>query len=400
MRAKHAIICLLSFTAVVVAGHLDVARAASLKTKLSRLVTLDGLAPIDIASPIVQRIVARGIDFPATATTPGLTYTYNEELSMYERSSPSLGPVFLERADTVGRHKLNVGFSYLFADLTDYDGDNFGDFIFNDVVNAKDENFVFEGTDFSLETHVFSFSATYGITSRWDVNLVLPVLYSDLAAEGDVLIDTPAQTARGSLTLDALVGGTDTAGFGDLMLRTKYQFVDASPIKLAAGLALRLPSGDEDEFQGLGDVTVTPSLIASHVFKRHDFHANVGFEFNADDMERARVRYGIGATLQPIERLAMLVDVVGSSSLEDDYFIVKAPRFKVDPLADPEFTKGTNEKGIRAFVPRNDIVDLAVGFKANIVGNAVGFVSAIIPLTDDGLRVADAIPTGGIEVTF
>jgi hypothetical protein len=35
----------------------------------------------------------------------------------------------------------------------------------------------------------------------------------------------------------------------------------------------------------------------------------------------------------------------------------------------------------------------------NITGTAVAFASAIVPITDDGLR-AEVIPAGGIEVGF
>ena len=51
------------------------------------------------------------------------------------------------------------------------------------------------------------------------------------------------------------------------------------------------------------------------------------------------------------------------------------------------------------FVPRSDVVDLALGVKLNLVGTLVGFASAIVPVTSDGLR-ADVIPAAGFEWSF
>lgn len=48
--------------------------------------------------------------------------------------------------------------------------------------------------------------------------------------------------------------------------------------------------------------------------------------------------------------------------------------------------------GIRLFVPRRDGVDLALGVK--VIGTAAAFVSAIVPLANDGLR-AHVMPAGG-----
>jgi outer membrane putative beta-barrel porin/alpha-amylase len=68
----------------------------------------------------------------------------------------------------------------------------------------------------------------------------------------------------------------DATGVGDLLLRTKYHFLSLNGFNLASGLSLRLPTGDEDDFQGLGDVVVTPYLTVSQEYGRFDFHLQVG----------------------------------------------------------------------------------------------------------------------------
>ena len=71
-----------------------------------------------------QQFAAAAADFPAVSTVPGLTFRYNPELQAFERSSGSLGPVYVERPQTIGRGKLDVGFSYLFQDFDKLDGDS------------------------------------------------------------------------------------------------------------------------------------------------------------------------------------------------------------------------------------------------------------------------------------
>jgi hypothetical protein len=122
-------------------------------------------------------------------------------------------------------------------------------------------------------------------------------------------------------------------------------------------------------------------------------HASGGIELNLDDSDRSRVRYAGGLTLPLVERLAFLVDVVGSSNLTTDRVSVRVPQFFDPPPAPPT-------SFVRASTPLStDIIDLAVGFKANLVGSVVGFAHVFVPLNDDGLR-ADVIPVAGLEVSF
>src|SRR4029453_17613803 len=93
---------------------------------------------------------------------------------------------------------------------------------------------------------------------------------------------------------------------------------DTEGFNLASGLALRFPSGQEGDFQGLGDYTLTPFLALSQEYGPIEGHANGGIQINFDDSDRSRVRYAGGITLKLIEEIALLVDVIGSSNLQSD----------------------------------------------------------------------------------
>lgn len=241
---------------------------------------------------------------------------------------------------------------------------------------------------------MLSLYATYGITDRWDVNVLLPIVFTSLDVRARTVLSDivgrrvhlfPDGTNVQTSTVD-----DDSTGVGDLLLRTKYHFLSSNGFNLASGLALRIPTGDEDDFQGLDDVVLTPYLALSQEWGRFDFHFQAGFDVNADDTERSRARYGIGLTTQLIERLAFLIDVIGSSGLTEQDISVTVPVISGSVVSGSE----TITQGLRT-----DIVDLAIGFKAAFTQSVVGFASVFIPLNDDGLR-ADAVPAAGLEVSF
>src|SRR5215470_3306230 len=78
-------------------------------------------ANLDSLTPALERIADQGTDLPATSTVAGVTYEYDPETGAAVRSASSLGPVYLERAETVGRGRLLIGASYVHADLSNLD---------------------------------------------------------------------------------------------------------------------------------------------------------------------------------------------------------------------------------------------------------------------------------------
>jgi hypothetical protein len=405
MRARG--LCVVVVVATSILGTAPDGFARSLASKLDEFVSnvsipLQGRV-VDPIPSVIERLAIRGTDFPVTSTTPGFTYSYNPSLGLFERSSGSLGPAFGERAETLGSGRFDLGFSYLYADLADEGGENFARrLLMGSQVNIGGQPIAgaFQGLDFSLVSHVFSFSATYGLTDRWDVNLVVPVVYTALKLQvrAAAAIGAEGSPGLGIFSFSDFFGN-DAVGVGDILLRTKYRFVDDASIKLAGLLALRAPSGNENDFQGLGDTTLTPSLVGSRAFGPCELHGNLGVEVNADDLQRTRARYGVGTALQPIDRLAFLVDFLGSSSFVDDTFGIPTRGRIVPSILPSDFIKSVGASEITAFVPRSDILDLAVGVKVHLVGTGVAFASAIVPLTSDGLR-ADVIPAGGVEFSF
>ena len=60
--------------------------------------------------------------FPLGSPAGGFTYTFDETLGTFRRTTPSFGPVFAERAVTMGRNRFNAGFSYQHTAYRSFEG--------------------------------------------------------------------------------------------------------------------------------------------------------------------------------------------------------------------------------------------------------------------------------------
>ena len=374
----------------------------------------------DFFGPTVQRLAIRGTDFPNTSTVPGFTYVYDPKLQVLERST-QLGPVFTERTETVGSGRFEFGASFLFASLQQIDGGGFGTSSSAIGVapgslgdQAPDADVLIQDVtidSFRIEDYVLNLYGTYGITDRWDVNLLVPLVYSRMRVRAHRDFFGGVLAADGSIEDEQRITGSnrsadgDALGIGDILIRTKYRLVDPAPVGVATALTIRTPSGEEDDFQGLGDVTLTPLLVLSYPFGAYSLHGTLGFEFNVDDIERTRGRYTVGGSAQLFEKLgfigrtAFLADFLGSSALGADEF-ESPPNTVGDPGAGVSAVGVGSANNTLLEVNRTDLLDLAAGIKTALPGNGVLYVGAIIPLNDDGIRVEEAIPTGGIEFGF
>jgi hypothetical protein len=370
---------------------------------------------------LVGSLAPSAADFPAVSTVPGFTFRFDPQLQVFERSSNSLGSVFVERPQTVGRGKFDFGTSFLYVDFDELNGDSLDGYTlpplrhdgFDSHLSEEEayrKDFVsLSFPKFTLRSYVTSFSGTYGITDRWDVNLLVPLVFTKIKLRAQAQINNVGSAAQGlgpdqqgvhffdlpsrQLSQDFTMSDEKT-GIGDVQLRTKYLVYEneESNVALASGLTLRLPTGSENNFQGLGDFTLTPYLALAREYRRFDFHLNTGVQINANDLARSRARYAAGMTFRLFERVALLTDLLGSSSLGTQRITARAPLFDEHGDHTGEFVSQTT--GLRT-----DIVDLAFGIKAAPSDSIVFFFNCFVPLNNDGLR-ADFIPAAGVEVNF
>jgi len=219
----------------------------------------------------------------------------------------SLGPLLAESATTLGKGKINLAFGasrFKYDKIDGQDLDNIVlDFPHEDccsfqngiqrpppdgVLSGFETDVVRVNLNIELAYDVFALFANYGITDRWDVGVVLPVLSVDASAKAhaEIISNSGVAGIHSFLGQDELqnsqTGGSET-GIGDAVLRTKYNFVrdhGAAP-DLSMLVQVTGPSGDEDKLLGTGEWRYKAGLIASKRYGAFGPHLNVAYETTA-----------------------------------------------------------------------------------------------------------------------
>src|SRR6202050_5846711 len=78
--------------------------------------------------PLTEDIGRQTNLLPLASPSSGFTLTYDPSLKTFVTSTDSLGPILGERAETVGRHRLFIGFSYQYFNFNKIDGVNLHNF--------------------------------------------------------------------------------------------------------------------------------------------------------------------------------------------------------------------------------------------------------------------------------
>ncbi|MBE7446370.1 MAG: hypothetical protein HS132_14480 [Planctomycetia bacterium] len=350
------------------------------------VVVTDIQVPLDSFQEIQTLNTALNIgkgSLPVSSTGGGFTFRYDRDLEVFTRTTDSLGPIFAERAPTLGQGKLNFGFSYTYIKFSTFEGDdldNIQSIVLLDE-KQKDKNLLQMNLDIDLTSNLFSFYGTYGVTDRWDISLLVPVLQVqlDVNSTAKILNQTKKKGVSGQTlgysfdshdTLSDSVSGAST-GLGDILLRNKYNLITSQWMDFASALDIKLPTGDGDELLGTGKTSIKPFLIFSKTINRFTPHLNLGYEFNSGSEGEDRIVYTTGSDYtfgKGNNHFTVALDIIGSHKTDKSHF-------------------------------GKDIVDFSTGFKWSPRMGTLVFVNVQIPLNEDGLR-ADWIPTVGYELNF
>src|SRR5262245_47183082 len=166
--------------------------------------------------------VSVGKSLPVPTASSGITFKFDPRTSAFERDTEVLGQLFLERARPIGKGRLNLNVTYQYVDTDMFDGESLDSL--SDLRPIRDPatgvGFVIPRLVLVLETHVMTASATYGLTDDLDVNLTIPVLYTEADFDGRL-----RQLGGGPFPIQQ--GATDESelGVGDIFLRGKYRFL-------------------------------------------------------------------------------------------------------------------------------------------------------------------------------
>lgn len=359
---------------------------------------------------------------PLPSPASGFTYRFDPATGTFQRSTRSFGPILADRAETIGKGRMAFGFSYQFFSFDQLDGVSLV------AVPAvfRHDNFEAGGgrsdvisTMNSIKTDVSQFSGalTYGVTDRFDLSVAVPIVQTTLSLLSNATIfrvGTGSATHVHYFPDETAIGGFGSthqyfsegkaAGVGDLVIRGKGTIFREGPRALAAGIDVRLPTGDERNLLGSGAAGVRPFAAFSTSVGAFAPHANISYLWNgesiiAGDVESNvkadlpdRFAYALGTNVGINDRFNIVLDLTGQR-------VIDTPRL---------LTRQTTSSGAAGAVTLPDIgfettsfwvTSGSLGFKANMAPKLLINFNLRFAIGDNGLtdRVA---PLLGFEWAF
>jgi hypothetical protein len=151
--------------------------------------------------PLTADIGRQANLLPLASPSSGVVLLYDPSVKTFVTGTDSLGPILGERAETIGRHRLFIGFSYQFFNFDKLDGINLQNFpavlthtddshdnstptqmITCSIRTANNLNgcaFVRDRIDtinaITLKVNQYTSYITFGLTKRIDLSMVIPI---------------------------------------------------------------------------------------------------------------------------------------------------------------------------------------------------------------------------------
>jgi hypothetical protein len=362
---------------------------------------------------LVSQLASVSLPSPAS----GYTYTFDPTLGVFKRSTQSFGPILSDRAETIGKNKFTFGFNYQRFSFDTIEGVSLGAvpsvFTHDDFQLGGGRADVVTTTS-SIDATVGQFNLffTYGITSRLDMAVAIPVVDADLRVVSHATVQRigTASSPATHFFADPSVGFGTTrdftasgaaSGIGDVTVRLKGTAPKSGGTTLAMTVDLRLPTGDEDDLLGAGAVGVKPVVILSWAANRFAPHVNLGYQWNGksllggDIVKRVKGElpdqflYGAGIDFGVTKNLTVAADVLGQR-------VVDSPRLRTT-----QFRAANGQTFPQILFQRGsfNVTNGSFGLKINAGGSLLLDFNVLFKLDDAGLR-DKVTPLVGFEYSF
>lgn len=383
-----------------------------------------------LLTPALNSLIVSNISsFPLSSTIPAVTFDFSTGVPV--PVTESLGPIFSETAETIGKGRMGVGFNYSFLDLSRVRGLPTEDMRFgfthqdtnNDTTiggfNPTENDVIDVVMGMNLHASIFALYATYGVTGDLDVGVAIPFINVNLNGTADATINSYTyarlQEAFHYFGGDSLNPVLETkvpydasaTGLGDIAVRLKYSFARGKGLDVAALADVRLPTGKEENFLGTGKTDFRVLGIVSKKFSDFIPHLNLGYEKRSANFQSDRIDFRAGFDEKVLSGLTFSLDVLGTVDLNSDKAIKLFPgtRTVVDQVIDPNtgnvLGRSPRQIDLSNVPERNDdnMYSLSAGFKYAPSEKVVVLANVLVPLNNGGLR-ASVAPTVGVSANF
>jgi hypothetical protein len=187
---------------------------------------LDTSLPAKEVAPAFSAAVAQAVtqEFPLASVSPAFVYRLDPAVDIYKRLSSIPGPLFAERALTLGKGQINFGVGYSFIDFGDLNGTSLDNLrspaLVGELFDTEEQpveqapagvdlrpgerlfsapfSFSQIRARIDLKVHVVVPTLRYGLTDNWDISLSVPIVKTSLRVSNNTVqvVDLDPNSAR------------------------------------------------------------------------------------------------------------------------------------------------------------------------------------------------------------
>jgi hypothetical protein len=357
---------------------------------------------------------------PVSATSGGSTFRFEGGVPV--RTSVSPGPVFAERAQTLGRGRVFAGVNVNRLHFETLRGValNAIEMTFTHVNVVGRQCDSIQGTSctpygvplhendvialrlaLDIDMTVSSFFLSFGLLDRADIGVVFPIVSTSLTGTSNAQIipfgGTTAQhffggtAANPVLSTSRFVDGSST-GIGDIAVRAKINVTQSERTSFALLGDVRFPTGSEADLLGSGHVAAHGLGVLSARFGAFSPHANVGFLLRSGALQNNAVLATVGFDHLMAPWATLAVDLVSELQVGESKLTLPGP-----VTYDAPFRRTIDVTNIPT--ERDDQVNGSFGFKFATGSGITLVANTLWPLNRGGLR-PNILWTAGLEYNF
>ena len=359
---------------------------------------------------------------PLPSPASGFTYKFDPATGTFVRSTRSFGPILADRGETIGRGRVALGTNLQVFTFDKLDGVSLSDVpaIFrHDAYKTTAGRSDVIATRNTIDASVTQFTGalTFGVTDRIDVSAAVPVIRTRIALLSNATIqrvgtgtdlgvhyflDPAAPGGHG--TSHQFYSSAAAAGIGDIVLRGKATVIREGNRSLAAGVDLRLPTGDERNLLGSGALGFRPFAAFSTTLGATAPHVNVSYQWNGESLLAGDVReeikadmpdqfqYAVGSDVSINSHVSLVFDLLGQR-------FIKSPRLSTFDFVADGPAGSVNLQDLRFDTSSVWTTSGSAGLKANVATRLLINVNRRFAIGSAGLT--DRItPLIGLEWAF
>jgi len=374
-----------------------------------------------LISFLTNSISANVTNIPLSASSGGQTFKFEGATPV--ATSISAGPIYAERAQTLGRGRLFLGLSrsgleyktlrgvpmddirFTFAhanvDFPGCDSISGGDCSLYGFPLLENETINFN-LDLNVSVDVTDFLLTYGITNALDFGVVVPFVSTSLRGTSNAEVIPfgqsvpPAHFFSGTpenpvFTASRFSEGSAT-GLGDVSARLKLRLREGTPVSVAVLAEGRFPTGSEEDLRGSGAVQLRGLGIVSAHLGDFSPHVNMGYQYRGGDLDTDSFLITAGFDQLLASWATFAADMISE-------FQVGTSHLALPPDATLQYPFHRTIDATDIPDRRDDLVNASLGAKLTIPAGVTFLANALFPLNRGGMR-PDVLWTAGVEYAF